>query len=149
MDDGLGDHLRRLPWGYLRRHGLVPGLLVLGVMALAQLGVGIVLMGWEALILSSVWTRYLALALILTLPHAAVGYRTGARDGVSVLAPFVAGIAPVVALVVALGVFGGPIGTPLTAPVLTAGAVCGWMLLFSLGMLAGGGRFDTLVSSDG
>ena len=95
------------------------------------------LLGVESLLLSSIWTRLLALAVMYVLPLFVAGVWLGDRHGLAVAPPIVAGLTPVVVLVFGFTIFGGPVGTPLSVPLVTLGAVVFWALTFACGFVVG------------
>lgn len=132
--DGLleGDRRERL----LSRW-LLPGGVTLVAMAVGFGLVGGLLIGLETLILGSMLTEALALAVMYLVPHVVVGFWIGRRQGMGLEPPIAAGVAPVVVFVFSLVLFDGPVATPINAALITVGAIAVWSAVFAAGMAAG------------
>lgn len=116
---------------------VLPALTAVGAMAAAFVLVSVALFVAEPVVLGSVWTRLLALAVMLVLPHLATGLWEGYRRGIGAAQPVAAGVAPVLVLLLALLAFGGPTSTPFESPLLTVAAVAVWTATYGGGMIVG------------
>lgn len=91
----------------------------------------------EGILLSSMLTRLLTLAVMLVFPHLVVGLVIGIRYDLDAAPPIVAGVTPPLVAVVSLAAFGGPILTPFESPLVLVGSIVVWSGLCAGGMVLG------------
>jgi hypothetical protein len=91
----------------------------------------------EGILLSSILTRILTLAVMLVFPHVVVGIVLGVRYGLDAVPPLVAGVTPPFVTLLSLGAFGGPIPSLFESPLVLLGAIVVWSGLCAGGMVLG------------
>lgn len=122
---------------YLLRFGALPALATIVAMAVCFSVVAGVLFVRDGLIVDSVVTQVIALAVMYVVPLFVVGLWTGVRDGLAVAPALAAAVTPIVVLILALAAFGGPVVTAVESPLLVVGAVVLWTLVCGLGNAVG------------
>lgn len=137
MLDQLQRELRGIDRRYLLVKGVLPAVVTIIAMAVGFSLVAGVLLVKEGVIVGSILTQVLALAVMYLLPQFLVGLWMGTRYGPSVATPIAAGLAPILVLVFALGAFGGPVLSPFESLGILLTAVVVWALICSSGLLVG------------
>lgn len=122
---------------YLLRFGALPAIATIVAMGVCFALVAGVLFVRESLIVGSIVTQLLALAVMYVVPLFAVGLWTGNRYGVAAAPAVVAGVTPIVVFVLSLAAFGGPVLTAFGSPLLLVGAVVLWSVVCGLGNVVG------------
>jgi hypothetical protein len=122
---------------YLFERVLVPAMATFLAMAVGFILVFVGIQFAEGLLLSSLLTRFLTLAVMLVFPHVVVGLAVGVRYDLFAVTPIVAGLTPPFVTVVSLAAFGGPILTPFESPLVLVGAILVWAGLCAGGMVLG------------
>lgn len=139
---------RRTDGEYVLRMGVLPGLATILAMAVGFGLVAGVLFLRDALIVDSVATQVLALAVMYVLPLFAVGLWNGYRHGLVAAPAVAAGVTPLLVLVLALVAFGGPVLTPFERPLVAVVAVAFWSVICGLGIFVGATVIEPRVGTD-
>lgn len=137
MLDQLQRERRGIDRRYLLVMGVLPAVVTIIAMAVGFSLVAGILFVREAVIVGSLLTQVLALAVMYVLPQFVVGLWMGTRYGPAVATPIAAGLAPILVLVVALGAFGGPVLSPFESLGITVAAIVVWALVCTCGLLVG------------
>ena len=137
MSDALQRSTLEVDREYLFVMGLLPALATILAMVVGFAVVTGLLFVAEGLLVGSVWSQALTLAIIYLFPHFVVGLGMGTRYGLSMAPPVAIAVTPILALVLALGAFGGPVLTPFQSPLLTLGAIVVWGVAAAGGVVLG------------
>lgn len=122
---------------YLFERVLVPAVATFLAMAVGFILVFGGIQVAEGILLSSLLTRFLTLAVMLVFPHVVVGLALGVRYDLFAVPPIVTGLTPPFVTTVSLAAFGGPILTPFESPLVLVGAILVWAGLCAGGMVFG------------
>lgn len=125
--------------------GLLPAILTIGTMGVAWGLMSGLLVIAEGIVLASVWTRLIAVGIMVVVPHLLVGTWIGYRHGPSLPAIATVAMTPVIFFEVALYAFGGPLRTPIESPGYTVGAIFVWGIVAAAGTFIGNDGLRLIV----